>query len=202
MKTTQALLSIALLTGALAATAMEEPKIGVAAPDFTATDNTGKVQRLADYRGKYVVLEWTNHGCPFVKKQYDSGEMQKLQKQYKDKVVWFTVNSSAKGKQGYVDAKAATAELKQFKAEPAAVLLDPKGTLGKLYAASTTPDMYVIDPKGTLIYEGAIDDKQSTDPKEAPKTNYVQAALDEALAGKAVTTASTKSYGCGVKYSD
>jgi peroxiredoxin len=176
--------------------------VGQPAPDFTATDTTGKTQKLSDYKGKYVVLEWTNQGCPYTRKHYDSGNMQKLQKEWTGKgVVWFTVVSSAPGAQGYVTATQENDYLKKVNATPSAVLLDPKGDLGHLYAAKTTPHMFIIDPSGNLIYNGAIDDHNTTDIADiASSTNYVSEALGEAMAGKPVATAATRPYGCSVKY--
>ena len=171
------------------------------APDFTLKDIDGNEHKLADYAGKYVVLEWTNYDCPFVKKHYENGHMQELQKTLTGKgVVWLTINSSAPGKQGNYD----TAEWKQRLADngsqPTAVLLDPTGTVGKAYGASNTPHMYVIDPEGAIVYQGAIDDNPSWkgDPSEA--NNYVASALDAAMQGNPVEPAVTKAYGCSVKY--
>ena len=177
---------------------------GEAAPDFTATDSNGKSRHLADYKGKYVVLEWHNQGCPYTRKHYDSGNMQRLQKEWTDKgIVWFTVISSAPGTQGYVTAPEENEYVKRMHAVPTAVLLDPDGTLGHLYAARTTPHMYIIDPKGTLIYAGAIDDHPTPDPADIPNSkNYVSTALEQVLSGKPVTDAATRPYGCSVKYKD
>jgi glutathione peroxidase-family protein len=174
--------------------------VGGPAPDFTITDSDGKEQKLSSYAGKIVVLEWTNYDCPFVKKQYKTKNMQSLQKAYTKKgVVWLSVMSSAKGKQGYYEADAVNEKRKERGANPTAILLDRQGTVGQLYEAKTTPDMYVIDNKGVLAYEGAIDDASGVD--EIPgKRNYVREALDAVLAGKPVKTTYTKSYGCGVKY--
>jgi len=176
--------------------------VGQPAPDFSVVDSQGKTQSLAAYKGKYVVLEWLNHGCPFVRKHYDVGNMQKLQETYAAKgVVWLSVVSSAKGKEGYVDAAGAEKERADNKSKAAAILLDAEGKVGKLYDAKTTPHMFIIDPSGKLIYAGAIDDKASADSKDiATSKNYVSKALDEALAGKPVADASTKAYGCSVKY--
>lgn len=176
--------------------------VGEAAKDFTLTDTKGTQHHLADLKGKYVVLEWLNHDCPFVKKQYDSGNMQQLQQDYTAKgIVWLSINSSAQGKQGQYSAQEADQLTQDKKASPTAVLLDTDGTVGRLYAAQTTPHMYIINPEGVLIYQGAIDDKPSADPADvATSKNYVRTALDEALAGSPVTTSVTKSYGCSVKY--
>jgi peroxiredoxin len=176
--------------------------VGQRAPSFELRDADGKAVKLDSYRGKYVVLEWTNFGCPFVGKQYGSGNMQSLQKKYTEKgVVWLTICSSAKGKQGYVDGVGAKEGIKERDAAPTRFLLDPKGSVGKSYGAKTTPHMFVIDPKGTLIYNGAIDDKPSTNKDDVPTAkNYVAAALDESMAGETVAMSATQPYGCSVKY--
>lgn len=176
--------------------------VGQRAPSFELRDAEGKSVKLDSYRGKYVVLEWTNFGCPFVGKHYGSGNMQELQKKYTAKgVVWLTICSSAKGKQGYVDGAGAKESMKEHDAAPTRFLLDPKGTVGKAYGAKTTPHMFVIDPKGTLVYNGAIDDKASTNKDDVPTAkNYVAAALDESMAGTKVETSATQPYGCSVKY--
>ncbi len=177
-------------------------RVGEPAPGFSAVDSTGKTQRLSDYKGKYVVLEWHNQGCPFTQKHYESGNMQRLQKEWTAKgVVWLTVISSAPGKQGFVTPTQENDYLKKMNAVPTAVLMDPAGTLGHLYDAKTTPDMYIIDPAGNLIYEGAIDDKPTTDQADiASAKNYVNAALTEAIGGKLITDPATRPYGCSVKY--
>jgi peroxiredoxin len=187
----------------LVATALAA-RVGDPAPDFTATDSNGKTHRLADSKGKYVVLEWHNQGCPYTRKHYESGNMQRLQKEWTAKgVVWYTVISSAPGTQGYVTAPEENDYVKKVNAVPTAVLLDPDGTLGHLYAAKTTPHMYIIDPSGVLIYNGAIDDHPTSDPSDiANSKNYVSTALDEAMSGKKVTDAATRPYGCSVKYKD
>jgi peroxiredoxin len=176
--------------------------VGKKAPDFSITDTNGKARKLSDFKGKYIVLEWFNFECPFVKKHYDSNNMQKLQKEYTGKgVVWLSICSSGKGKPGNGTAAEQNAEFKKKGAAPTAILLDEDGTIGKLYGAKTTPDMYVIDKKGELVYAGAIDSKATADSSDIPSsTNYVKEALDEALSSKPVATASTKSYGCSVKY--
>jgi len=177
-------------------------KVGQKAPDFTCLASDGKEYRLSDFKGKFVVLEWHNQGCPFVRKHYESGNMQKLQSVWRGKgVVWLSVISSAKGKEGYVTPEEESAYLKEKKASPTAVLLDSEGKLGHLYAAKTSPHMFVVNPEGILIYNGAIDDKSSTDPSDISSAkNYVNTALEEATAGKSVTTPSTPPYGCSVKY--
>ena len=177
-------------------------RIGDPAPAFTAVDSHGQQHSLAEYKGKFVVLEWTNQGCPYTKKHYESGNMQNLQKQWTAKgVVWFTVLSSAPGEQGYQTANQENDYLRRVNAVPTAALLDPNGQLGHLYAAKTTPHMYVINPQGKLIYEGAIDDHPTTDVSDIPgSTNYVTLALQQAMSGKAVSTSATRPYGCSVKY--
>lgn len=179
-------------------------EIGEPAPAFTAKASSGKTVSLEQYKGKYVVLEWWNEGCPFVKKHYNSGNMQATQKWAKEKgVVWLTVVSSAEGKQGYLTADEANARFKERNMASEAILLDPEGTLGHLYGAKTTPHMFVIDPKGTLIYNGAIDDKPTTDLADVKTAkNYVKAAIDEAMAGKEVSTPTSRPYGCSMKYKD
>ena len=177
-------------------------KVGSPAPDFTATDSQGKTHHLADYKGKFVVLEWHNQGCPYTRKHYESGNMQRLQKEWTSKgVVWFTVISSAPGTQGYVTAGQENDYVKKVGADPTAVLLDADGTLGHLYDAKTTPHMFVIDPNGMLVYNGAIDDRPTTDQGDiSGANNYVSAALQEAMAGSRVAISTTRPYGCSVKY--
>jgi len=176
--------------------------VGGQAPPFTGTDTKGKTHTLAGLRGKWVVLEWHNNGCPYVRKHYGSGNMQALQRTWTDRgVVWLTVISSAPGMQGFVTAAEADAYAAQSKAVPTAILLDPSGEIGRLYDARTTPQIYVVNPQGVLIYNGAIDNKPSTNPADvATATNYVSAVLTEAMAGKPVTTPITRPYGCSVKY--
>lgn len=184
------------------ANALKEPAVGSPAPAFTLTDTKGKQHNLADFKGKYVVLEWVNFGCPFVKKHYESGNMQSTQKKAVDKgVVWLSVCSSAEGKQGHLEAAEWNEEIADRKLSSTAVLIDESGTVGKTYGAKTTPHMYIVNPDGVLIYKGAIDDKPSTNQDDIPGArNHVLAALDESMAGKPVSTASTQSYGCSVKY--
>ena len=179
-----------------------DAKVGKPAPDFTLMDSHGKKHSLSDYKGKFVVLEWVNFGCPFVKKHYNSGNMRKLQKIYTEKgVVWLSICSSAKGKQGYFETKKINQLLKEKGAAPTAYLTDAEGTVGKMYGAKTTPHMFVIDTTGVLIYAGGIDDKPSTKLKDIDGAfNYVQAALDSALAGKPVKIKTARPYGCSVKY--
>jgi peroxiredoxin len=179
-------------------------RVGAPAPTFTATDSRGQTQSLAQYKGKYVVLEWHNQGCPYTRKHYVSGNMQNLQKEWTAKgVVWFTVISSAPGQQGYVTPPEENAYLDKMHAAPTAVLLDSEGKIGHLYNAKTTPQMFVINPEGNLIYAGAIDNKATSDPEDIRGAdNYVSDALTAAMAGKPIATSYTRSYGCSVKYSD
>lgn len=185
-----------------AAPAFAEVTTGQAAPDFTLTDINGQSHSLSQFKGKIVVLEWVNHGCPFVVKHYSGGNMQKLQETYTGKdVVWLSIASSAEGKEGYQTADQWKATVAEKGSKATATLLDADGKVGKLYGAQTTPHMYIIDAAGNLIYQGAIDDKPSTEASDIPNSkNYVSAALDEVLAGKSVTDSTTKSYGCSVKY--
>lgn len=185
-----------------AALAVAAPQVGQPAPGFTLKDTSGKEHSLSDFKGKTVVLEWINYGCPFVKKHYDSKNMQTLQKEAADKgVVWLTICSSAPGKQGNETPETGRTKSEAYGLAAAAYLVDEDGKVGKLYNAKTTPEMFIINPKGVLVYAGAIDDNKSPDPAVIPDSkNYVKAALEEVLAGKPVTTATTTSYGCSVKY--
>jgi peroxiredoxin len=192
---------------ALALLAVPEPvaaaaAVGQPAPGFTLADSNGNSHALSSFKGKLVVLEWVNYDCPFVKKHYESGNMQKLQKAYTGQgVVWLAVNSSAPGKQGNFSPEQIDARSKQHGFAATAYLIDADGTVGRAYGAKTTPHMFVIDPDGKLIYAGGIDDKPSTDQADIETaTNYVEAALGEALAGKPVSTTSSRPYGCSVKY--
>jgi peroxiredoxin len=180
------------------------PRPGAPAPGFTLQDAAGKSHALSSFRGKWVVLEWVNYDCPFVKKHYGSGNMPKSQKLARGKgVAWLSINSSAPGKQGNFAGTELAKRIADSKADVDGYLLDPDGVVGRLYKAKTTPHMFVIDPQGKVVYAGAIDDKPSTDKADiAGATNYVQAALEAGLAGKPVETASTTPYGCGVKYAD
>jgi peroxiredoxin len=191
-------LSLALaMPGAFAA------KVGEPAPAFTGLDANGKTVELSQYKGKYVVLEWHNKQCPYVKTQYASGNMQKAQKDWTSKgVIWLSVVSSAPGGEGSVDAKAAKADIKDTHQSVTAMILDTNGTIGHAYDAKTTPHMFVIDPKGTLIYNGAIDDSKNHDASDvnAKTTNYVSLALNESMAGTPVSHPTTKPFGCSVKY--
>ena len=189
---------LALLVG----TAQAKVAPGNPAPDFTLPSADGSDVSLSDFAGKTVILEWTNHGCPFVQKHYKSGNMQSLQTRYTgDDAVWLSIISSAPGKQGHVSADKALTLTEARDAKPTHVLLDEDGTVGRLYGAKTTPHMYIIDPKGTLIYAGGIDSIPSANPQDIEKAMpYVKLALDEAMAGKPVSQAQTRPYGCSVKY--
>jgi len=202
MKKTTLLAALAL--AGVAAIAAAQALVGQPAPDFTVPDSNGKPETLSAFKGKWVVLEWTSSQCPFVQKHYSSGNMQKLQKAYTGKgVTWLTVTSSGRGKEGYVDAAQANALTAERGATPTAFLLDPEGKVGRLYGAKTTPHMFVIDPQGKVVYQGAIDDRPSTDLGDVKgATNYVANALEEAMAGKPVTKTSSQPYGCSVKYSN
>ena len=177
-------------------------KVGEAAPPFTAATSTGPSVSLGDYRGKIVILEWTNHDCPYVRKHYETSNMQALQKETTAQgVIWLTVISSAPGTQGYVSPSEANELTSTRHAVPTAVVLDPKGTVGKMYGATNTPHMYVVDKGGVLAYAGAIDDKPTTRKSDVPGAqNYVRAALQAVAAGQPVKTPVTRAYGCTVKY--
>src|SRR5438132_2279780 len=197
--------SIAAILASLTTTtllALDSPPVGGAAPDFSLTDAKGKAHSLSQYKGKYVVLEWFNPECPFVKKHYGSGNMQKLQEEYTSKgVVWLSIDSSAPGLEGNLTPEQAGKKMTEWKTKQTALLLDPEGKAGRSYGAKNTPHMFVINPDGKVVYEGAIDSKATPYPADIPNsTNYVKVALDESLAGKTVTTSNTKPYGCSVKY--
>ena len=187
---------------AVAAPALAAPRIGAPAPGFTARDSNGRAVSLAQFRGRTVVLEWNNPGCPFVKKHYGSGNMQRTQGAAVGQgVVWLTVNSGAPGKQGHMNGAVANAFVKGAGARPTAYLLDANGAVGRLYAASTTPELFIIDPRGTLVYKGGIDDKPTANAADiAAARNHVTAALADLKAGRRVAVADTRSYGCSVKY--
>lgn len=194
-------LALALL---MAAPVLAQQATGAPARDFKLTDMNGQVVQLSQYKGKTVVLEWNNPGCPFVKKHYESGNMQKTQAAaQRDGAVWLTINSGAPGKQGYMTGPQAKAFVAAQKAQPTDYLLDVKGVVGKTYAAKTTPHMYVIAPDGKLVYQGGIDDKPTADKADiATANNYVLAALADIKAGKPVAVAESRPYGCSVKYAD
>ena len=198
-----AALSIAALS-TLDVTAKPVLEIGKLAPDFTGLDSNGKTVKLSDYKGKLVVLEWSNHDCPYVRKHYSSSNMQALQElATKDGVVWLTIISSSKGEQGYVEGPRANELTRSRKAAPTAVLLDPKGQIGRLYDARVTPHIFIVDKDGLLQYMGGIDDKATSsvaDVKDAK--NYVRAALEELSKGQKVSEPVTRAYGCTVKYTN
>jgi peroxiredoxin len=189
--------TLALFTAAAMAATVGQP-----APDFTGTDSNGNTHSLGDFAGKTVVLEWTNHDCPYVRKHYDAGNMQRQQKAATDAgVVWLSVISSAPGKQGHVDGAAANRLTDSRQAAPSAVILDTAGDIGRAYGARTTPHMYVIDGDGVLRYMGGIDDRPTTRTSDIDgATQYVEVALAELAAGKPVSNAVTRPYGCSVKY--
>ena len=190
----------ALVTGALYAA--DVPPVGSAAPDFSAPDTNGKTHSLSQYKGKYVVLEWFNPECPFVKKHYGSDNMQKLQHEYTGKgVVWLTIDSNALGTEGNITPDQAQKIMASWKTKQTALLLDPESKVARSYGAKNTPNMVIINPEGKIIYRGAIDSKATPNPSDIPNsTNYVKAALDQSLSGKSVSTPETKPYGCSVKY--
>jgi len=203
------LLKLTTLTAAsmaLVGTAHAKIETGSNVADMAVVDSNGITHNLADFAGKTVVLEWTNHGCPYVVKHYnpshEGGNMQNLQKAAaKDDIVWLTVISSAPGKQGYVDGQGANALTETRSANPSAVVLDASGDLGRTFSAKTTPHMYIIDPSQTLVYQGAIDSKKSTNPADiSGATNYVTEALTALKTGQPIAEAETKPYGCSVKY--
>jgi peroxiredoxin len=202
MRRTLLALSAGLVLTAYAPMASAKPELGKPAPDFTAVDSKGKTVALSELRGKTVVLEWSNHDCPYVRKHYGSGNMQKLQADAaRDGVVWLTVISSAPGAEGHVSGAEADKLTASRHAAPAFVLLDEKGKLGRAYDARVTPHMFVIDAEGKLAYMGGIDDKANTDPADIPAAkNYVRAALDAVKAGRPVEAAVTRPYGCSIKY--
>src|SRR5256886_5285118 len=201
MKTKLTLTIVAsLVTTALYA--FDPPPVGTTAPDFLLTDAKGETHSSSQYKGKYLVLEWFNPECPFVKKHYGSGNMQKLQEEYTSKgVVWLTIDSNAPGSEGNLTSEQAAQKMADWKTHQTALLLDPEGKAGRAYGAKNTPNMVIINQDGKIVYEGAIDSKATPNPADIPSsTNYVKVALDESLAGKPVTTSSTRPYGCSVKY--
>jgi peroxiredoxin len=199
MKTVLLALSSLVATTLFAADSLP---VGSAAPDFSLPDASGKTHSVSEYKGKYVVLEWFNPECPFVKKHYGSGNMQKLQGEYTGKgVVWLTIDSNAPGSEGNLSPEQAQKVMKDLKTKQTALLLDPEGKAGLAYHAHNTPHMFVINPEGKIIYEGAIDSIASMNPADIPKsTNWVKVALNESMSGKPVSNADTRPYGCSVKY--
>ena len=182
--------------------AADSPKVGAPAPAFSLTDANGKSHSLGEFKGKYVVLEWFNPGCPFVQKHYKSDNMQALQKEFTGKgVAWLTIDSSAPGAQGHLTPEEAKKQMSEWSMGSTALLLDPEGKVGHEYHANNTPHMVVVNPEGKVIYEGAIDSTPSINAEDIKSsTNYVKVALEESMAGKPVSTAQTKAYGCSVKY--
>ena len=201
-KSSVLLTSFALFVSSLSAGAFAAATVGQPAPDFTLTDINGKAVKLSEFKGKNVVMEWHNPGCPFVQKHYNTSNMQGLQSKYDVKdTVWLTVNSTEPAHQDYLSNDKLNAYLKDKKATPDAYMTDADGKIGKIYGAKTTPHMYVINPAGVIAYAGAIDDKPSANPQDVKGAkNFVVAALDDIKAGKPVATASTQPYGCSVKY--
>ncbi len=183
--------------------ASASPEIGAMAPDFEGVTATGETVRLGDLKGRTVVLEWTNKDCPYVRKHYETNNMQALQQESKTEhdVTWISVISSAPGEQGYLEPKGALANIDRTKAVPDHLVLDPKGQIGKAYDAVTTPHMYIINAEGELVYKGGIDDKPTSRHSSVKSANnYVRAALDDMAAGREIAQASTRPYGCSVKY--
>jgi len=193
---------LAFATLSLAAHVHAAPSVGQAAPDFALNDANGKAVKLSDFRGKYVVLEWTNPGCPYVKKHYDSGNMPATQQDATSKgVVWLSINSTEKSSGDYLEPGKLVAWQQERKAKPTAVLMDEDGTAGRAYGARTTPHMYIVNPQGQLVYAGGIDSIPSSNPDDIKKAvNYVKQALAEVQAGKPISAATTRAYGCSIKY--
>ena len=187
---------------AFAVVAQAAPSVGQPAPDFTLKDATGKTVKLSDFKGRHVVLEWTNPGCPYVQKHYNSGNMPATQKDAADKgVVWLSINSTEKGSGDYLEPAKLVSWMSQRKSQPTLTLMDEEGTAGKAYGARTTPHMYIVDPKGQLVYAGGIDSIPSSNPDDIKKAvNYVRQGLGEALAGRTISAATTRPYGCSIKY--
>ena len=186
----------------LAMAGQAAPAVGQVAPDFTLRDASGKAVKLSDFRGKVVVLEWTNPGCPYVRKHYDSGNMAATQQDAVARgAVWLSINSTEKASGDYLEPLKLVAWQKERKVQPTATLMDEEGVAGKAYGARTTPHMYIVDPQGRLIYAGGIDSIPSSDSDDIKKAvNYVRQGLNEALAGKPVSQATTRPYGCSIKY--
>ena len=201
MNTWLALAATAAFTS-LASTALAQAVVGQPAPAFTATDVNGKAVSLADFKGRHVVLEWVNPGCPYVQKHYGAANMQATQKAATDQgVVWLAVSTTARDHADYKPPAELAAWMKAQKAAAATTLMDSDGAVGRAYGARTTPHMYIVNPAGTLVYVGAIDSRPTANPADiAGATNHVKVALSEALAGKPVSVASTRPYGCSVKY--
>jgi hypothetical protein len=201
----RAVMAAAVALGAtflMGSNAVAAPAVGQKAPDFVAVDTAGKQHRLSDFAGKFVVLEWTNPGCPFVRKHYGSGNMPATQKAATEKgVVWLAINSTERAASDYLKPAALEAWMKEHSAAPTAVLMDEDGVIGRAYAARTTPHLYIIDPKGVLVYAGGIDSIASSRTEDIKTvTNYVNQALGEAFGGKPISAATTRPYGCSIKY--
>lgn len=187
---------------ACAGSAFAKANNGAPAPEFRALDSAGKERSLSEFKGRTIILEWTNHDCPYVRKHYGAGAMQALQKEATGAgIIWLSIISSGPGQQGFVSGAQADALTTQRKAAPTAVLLDPTGAVGKLYQAKTTPHMFIIDPQGILVFQGGIDDRPTANPADLAKANnYVRAALADMAAGRPVAIAASTPYGCSVKY--
>ena len=199
---TRLLLGVIACLASTSLFAADSPAVGSKAPDFAVTDSNGKSQSISQYKGKYVVLEWFNPGCPFVKKHYGSGNMQSLQKKYGSKgVVWLTINSTSPDSSNYRSPAQSQQIARDWSINSAAFMLDPDGKVGQAYGARTTPHMWVIDPQGKVIYSGGIDDKATYRAADVQSArNFVAAALDESMAGKPVAVPAAAPYGCSVKY--
>jgi len=201
----RAIMTAAVALGAtflMNAQAFAAPAVGQPAPDFIAVDTAGKQHRLSEFAGKYVVLEWTNPGCPFVRKHYGSGNMPATQKAATSKgVVWLAINSTERAASDYLKPPALEAWMHEHSGSPTAVLMDEDGVIGRAYGARTTPHIFIVDPKGTLVYAGGIDSIASARPEDIKTaTNYVNQALGEAFEGKTISAATTRPYGCSIKY--
>jgi len=202
MKALIGLMTLCLMLGMSKPSIKSSAELGKPAPDFTLINAESKKISLSDFKGKLVVLEWFNYGCPFVRKHYDSQNMQKLQKRYRSKdVIWLSIVSSGEGKQGYLTPSQAKTKIREEGSHINEILIDPTGEVGKLYGAIVTPHMYIINKQGVLVYNGAIDSIPSYDLSDIPSAkNYISMALDNLLAGKEVMMKKTRPYGCSVKY--
>ena len=204
MKWALSLFPVLLISLTMACTTADarNARVDQSAPDFSLTDSNGKKHSLSDFKGKWIVLEWVNFGCPFVRKHYDSGNMPSLQKTYTEKgIIWLSICSSAPGKEGYFEGDELTSHIKEKKSHATAYLIDADGTVGKMYEAKTTPHMYIINPEGMLVYAGGIDNIASSDKDDIKKaTNYIRENLDAALGGTEIVVKSSRPYGCSVKY--
>lgn len=196
------LCSIFIISWATLSSEAAKLTTGTQAPDFEYTDVEGNTGKLSDLRGKYVIVEWFNHGCPFVAKHYDSKKMQGLQEEYTaTDVVWIAVNSTSKGHGDYRDPEQSKSNAEKHGTSATHIVIDDQGDIGKLYGAKTTPHIFIVNPEGILIYQGAADNIKSTDTEDIAKaTNYIDLAMTEALTPKELTNPETKPYGCSVKY--